>query len=277
MSKHKNREARFNGTDPFERIADLDRIEELEKDVKVSDPSDIPAVPVSSAYGRSHADIEVTEAGNAASNHGAFGEPAGLIGILRGNPMPLALFLLSVGLLVRDARRPPEARGSARAKAKEIAGSAASKAGEVVHGVGDKASDVAHRVGEVAGTAVHRVGDTASSLTHQASDKAHDAATGLSRVVQERPLVVGALFALLGAIIGLLLPETRKENELFGATRDRLVDSAKETAQELAETAKTVAKDAAQEVGDTVKQVAKESADTLKQEAASHGLAPQQS
>ena len=262
MSKHKNRETRFNGTDPFERIADLDKIDELEQELEVSDPSPLPAVPVSSSYaGGGGADVEVTEAGGSFGS----GEPSGFVGALRANPLPLALLALGVGLLVRDARRPAEERGSARAKAREIAGSAASRAGDVVHGVGGVASG-----------AVHRVGDTASSLTHQASDKAHEAATGLSRVVQERPLVVGALFALLGAIIGLLLPETRKENELFGATRDRLLDSARETAQDLAETAKTVAKDAAQEVGDTVKQVAREGADTLKQEAASHGLAPQQ-
>jgi hypothetical protein len=63
-------------------------------------------------------------------------------------------------------------------------------------------------------------------------------------------LVVGAVALAAGVGVGLLLPATHRENELFGDTRDRLLEGAKGKVEELGETAK--------ELGHTVKDAARD-------------------
>jgi hypothetical protein len=60
-------------------------------------------------------------------------------------------------------------------------------------------------------------------------------------MTRENPLAVGAGALLLGALAGLAIPETERENELLGETRDSMVDKA----QEVARTATTRVQDAA--------------------------------
>ena len=64
-------------------------------------------------------------------------------------------------------------------------------------------------------------------------------------------LAVGALAVASGVGVGLLLPGTRKEDELFGSARDRLVSEAKETAQEVGQTVKSTAQEAGEKVRET--------------------------
>jgi hypothetical protein len=60
-------------------------------------------------------------------------------------------------------------------------------------------------------------------------------------MTRENPLAVGAGALLLGAVVGLAIPETEKENELLGETRDSVMDKA----QQMAKTATSRAQDAA--------------------------------
>jgi hypothetical protein len=55
---------------------------------------------------------------------------------------------------------------------------------------------------------------------------------GLLALLQEDPLKVGAATLALGFVAGLVLPSTRKENELMGEQRERLLERAKEAGQE---------------------------------------------
>ncbi len=52
---------------------------------------------------------------------------------------------------------------------------------------------------------------------------------------------VGIGFAALGALIGVLLPRTRQEDELLGEQSDQLVKATKEKGEELLERGKAVA------------------------------------
>jgi hypothetical protein len=52
-------------------------------------------------------------------------------------------------------------------------------------------------------------------------------------VSERNPLAVGLFAFAAGAVVALLLPPTRRENELLGQTRDRLVESAQRSASEL--------------------------------------------
>lgn len=57
--------------------------------------------------------------------------------------------------------------------------------------------------------------------------------TGLLDLLDENPLKVGAATLALGFVAGLALPLTRKENELMGDTRERLLERAREAGQEV--------------------------------------------
>jgi hypothetical protein len=65
-----------------------------------------------------------------------------------------------------------------------------------------------------------------------------------AETLEESPLVVGVAALALGALVGLALPGTSKENEWMGETRDRIVEDVKATAQETARKVQNVAEQA---------------------------------
>lgn len=88
----------------------------------------------------------------------------------------------------------------------------------------------------------------------------HGYETGVERFERashESPLAVGLGFAALGALVGLLLPRTRREDELIGERRDELVHTMKEKGEELVQKGR---------------EMGAELADTARAEAAKHGI-----
>ena len=67
------------------------------------------------------------------------------------------------------------------------------------------------------------------------------AQTGLQRMLHENPLLVAAAAVLTGAAVGGALPQTEKENELMGETRDQVVERAQGVAKEAADSVRDVA------------------------------------
>jgi ElaB/YqjD/DUF883 family membrane-anchored ribosome-binding protein len=73
--------------------------------------------------------------------------------------------------------------------------------------------------------------------------------------MRTNPLAVGAIAAGIGAAIGFALPETERENELMGQSRDAMVDRAQDVARDAAERVKNAAesvKGAADQAIDTI-------------------------
>ena len=131
----------------------------------------------------------------------------------------------------------------------------------------DKASDKASDV-------KNKAKDKASDLADQASDKLDDvgdqmhryqrrASNWLEQQLHESPMLVGAVALAAGALVGLSVPETRKEDELMGRQSDRLTRQAKDLADEKLDQAKQVVQETADEAKSKAKQVAK----TAKKEA----------
>jgi hypothetical protein len=162
-------------------------------------------------------------------------------------------------------------------------------AGTAKHAVSDAASTAKHAVGDAASSAKHAVGDAASSAKDAVLDAANSAKEAMAgakeRVVdatasarertryqarqaqmgfwqsmEERPLAIGAAALALGVVAGLMAPSTRKEDELMGETRDRLMERAREVGEEALEKGK---------------QVASVAVDTLKEEAERQDLTPE--
>lgn len=131
----------------------------------------------------------------------------------------------------------------------------ATRAQEKLGQAGDAIGDAADRVGERVGTMAEQAGERASTLAGQAQEatgQLMDQAQHRARYVEDRvgramhdsPLAVGAVALALGAAIGLAVPETRKEHELFGSARDNLMDQAQDFAQEAMEKVQGIATEA---------------------------------
>lgn len=254
---------------------------------------------VSSAVGGAK-EVVVTAVGGAA--HTAKEASSSMLDFIKQNPVPMSLMGIGLGWLFMNSRkhgtlgqRYPEVSyrygyGSYDAdeggsSVRETLSSAKDKVGDVAGHAKDRVSDVAGRategLSEVAGTVqdkasqlTHQARDKASELTHQARDKASQltdqaqykarAAVGsLEQMVQDNPLAVGAMALVVGAVVGMTVPGTSREQRLMGETRDRLVERAGETAQDLTQKAKSVAQEALT--------AAKE---TAQQEAQNQGLTP---
>jgi ElaB/YqjD/DUF883 family membrane-anchored ribosome-binding protein len=157
-------------------------------------------------------------------------------------------------------------------------GTAASDAGQRLR---DTASGTAGRVRETASGAADRVRESVSGASERAKALAHEASTRLTgmrdgarmragdatertrmqarrareqtmRLVDEQPLVIGALGLAIGAALGAMLPSTRREDEWLGEVSDDLTHSAKDLARDgmhgVAESAQRVAQTAREEV-----------------------------
>jgi ElaB/YqjD/DUF883 family membrane-anchored ribosome-binding protein len=139
------------------------------------------------------------------------------------------------------------------------------RAGETAHSLKDKASELGHRVSEGMSSAGARARETAQQyrermgasaggararmddLSHRSQQQYQRARDSMSHMIDEQPLVLGAIGVAIGAALGAALPGTRQEDEWMGRTRDDLVEGAMSTAREQADTVK----DAARRVAET--------------------------
>jgi ElaB/YqjD/DUF883 family membrane-anchored ribosome-binding protein len=134
--------------------------------------------------------------------------------------------------------------------------------GEAEHRVGDAAGRVqdfaqreADQVRGLARDATEKVSDVALRARDLAQRELNEARQFSRQAAETHPLAVGAAAVAAGVVVGLLIPETRRESELLGAQRDRLmsgakeaVSDAKEVMQDLQQTAKETAKGTARDV-----------------------------
>lgn len=157
----------------------------------------------------------------------------GIVDTIKANPVPLALTALGIGWFIVNARAPQAQQ-------------------RVVNAIGDKTDDLKHqatdlaqtaqaKVRDVAETAQTKVRDVAATAQNTVRDLAHEAKMReqqlQSMAVQrynDSPLAVGLGVAAIGLLIGLAIPTTQKENEILGATRDKLAHKALGKADELA-------------------------------------------
>lgn len=139
---------------------------------------------------------------------------------------------------------------SAAGSVKDAASSAGHKVADVASSAGHKMADVAGSVRERASDLTHRTRDKATSLGYSTRYQARRAQTGFWQMMEENPLAVGLATLTLGVLAGLSLPATRRENELMGETRDRLVDRIEEAGRDALEKGKQVAETAVETIKD---------------------------
>jgi len=155
-----------------------------------------------------------------------------------------------------------EGLSSAADKVRKVGSEAKEHAGrwidEAEHSVSDAAGRVrnfAERelqdVRQTARDVQQRVGDAASRARDFAGREVNEAKEFSRHAAETRPLAVGAVAIAAGLGVGLLLPSTRREDELLGPPRERLLSEAKEAAQDWTQTAKDTARSVTQTLGGT--------------------------
>lgn len=158
-------------------------------------------------------------------------------------------------------------------KVSDAANAVSDKVSGVAHSVQDRVSGAARSARERAGEFSRRAGDFGNEAKVKARDLGQKARGGFDHTLEDNPLALAAGATLLGLAVGLLFPSSAREDRLMGPTRDRLVDTARETAREVKDVAtESVRAEAAShksELKETARQVAdqvKESASRVAQE-----------
>jgi ElaB/YqjD/DUF883 family membrane-anchored ribosome-binding protein/ribosome recycling factor len=105
--------------------------------------------------------------------------------------------------------------------------------------VGNMTSRVQDTAGQVAGQfqgAADRLAggfqETMSNLQDTGQEWTMNTQQQFQRVMRESPMMLGGMALAAGLAVGLALPETDREDELFGEARESLVEQVKDTARE---------------------------------------------
>jgi len=147
--------------------------------------------------------------------------------------------------------RASEAAHDTKQRASELAGEAkerlqraSGRAKERISGTGDRLGAWGHERSERFGRRARRSLQRGRSATHDLAENIeegyHAGVERLEDAVEDYPLAIGLGCAALGALAGLLLPRTRREDELMGEQADHLMESARDKGEELLERGKAV-------------------------------------
>jgi hypothetical protein len=154
------------------------------------------------------------------------------------NPMPLLLTSIGLGWMMLTSRR-----GSSERSFAHDSGPGArqrmAQAADTVRGAAEATSDT------VRGGAA-RVADGAARVATATREHVEDARVRMERMLDEQPLMLGALGLAAGAIVGALLPESEQENRLLGEARASAIANVARTSRARREAAREQAREGEQ-------------------------------
>jgi hypothetical protein len=119
-------------------------------------------------------------------------------------------------------------------------------------------SDEQSGIGETLESVSSRASEAATQARYAAMHTSRRARNQFQRLLQDNPLIIGAAAVVIGAAVGLALPETERENEWMGEAKENLVDRAQDMARDAATRAQEAAGDLAGEVAAQVVSGAKD-------------------
>src|SRR5574338_769146 len=119
------------------------------------------------------------------------------------------------------------------------------KASERASRTGEKVGELASRTAERARDVSHRLRERSAGVGGAAQQQMQRARETVSSMSDEQPLLLGVASFAFGALVGGLLPITRRENQLLGHARDQVVETAAEAGREKVEEVRHAAEEAA--------------------------------
>ncbi len=193
---------------------------------------------------------------------------------VRENPVPVVLMGVGIAWLMAQNRRGPMPSAGTHvptlgdewdtAYGRPVDGAAEGES----HGLRERAAhlrdsarDTRERVGEGMqhtrermAERMHHARERAGEWRDRSREQVYRARGAVSHIVDEQPLVLGAIGVAIGAALGAGLPATRREDRLMGDTRDELFEKARRATHEKAESVERTVKQAARDVRDEVTQ-----------------------
>lgn len=189
---------------------------------------------------------------------------------IKQNPVPVVLTAVGIAWMMMSSNRPPESATyvddtdyeplDTRYEYEPMENFEGDDS-EHTGGVREKMSEAGERL--KAGTEATRrklvrskdaMASGISRTAETAQAQAQRARHGFNQLLEEQPLILGALGIALGAAIGAALPTTEQENRLLGPARDQAMSTLKqkgaESYERVKDTVEQVAEDAKEKLSD---------------------------
>lgn len=185
--------------------------------------------------------------GYAREHGGEFGRNLGAQ--VQANPLPLLLTGVGLSWLILGSRG--GARGGAGSaytvpshRASSAASAAKGRIGDAAAGVGAAGS----RVKESVAQAGSSIGETLDESRARIGEGLAHTRASAQQMLHEQPLAVGALGVALGAVLGALLPVSRREHQALGPVKERVASEVAPKVEEQYERLRESAKETADDV-----------------------------
>lgn len=151
---------------------------------------------------------------------------------VKQNPVPLMFTAIGLAWTILSTNRQKPAYGEA--------------AGYDEHGespgIGERLKSTAESARSRFGSSKEAMRERISGTARSTQDRAQRAREGFSSLIEEQPLILGALGIALGAALGAALPRTEQEDRLMGKVRDQTVGKIKEQGAQTYEQARESAR-----------------------------------
>jgi Protein of unknown function (DUF3618) len=129
--------------------------------------------------------------------------------------------------------------GGLRERVADVAGRVGEGVSDAVAGVRERASEISHSAGARLARAGDTIREAGGAVTHRAGavrrsavGTSHSMRNGLDTLIEDQPLVAGAIAMALGAAVGGALPRSRTEDRMFGEQSDRAMETVRTLAKD---------------------------------------------
>ena len=144
---------------------------------------------------------------------------------IRKHPWPYILIGSGVGLLIVNQFR---TNGVTQSYDRQLDIEEPGMIENAQTAIGGALNTVQEKAGDVAGRAREQI----ARVSNQVKEGAVNANDQVRQTFRERPLVIGGIALLAGALVALSIPTTDVEQEYLGGARDKLVDKAQDVAKD---------------------------------------------
>jgi X-X-X-Leu-X-X-Gly heptad repeat protein len=180
------------------------------------------------------------------------GEFAGnLTNAATDNPMPLLLTSIGIGWMMLASRGGPRERSFAHDSTAHDSTPGVrqrmAEAADTVRGAAEATSDALRSGTDTLRSGTDTLRSGATRVAAATREHVDDARVRMERLLDEQPLVLGALGLAAGAIMGALLPTSEQENRLLGEARASAIANVARTSHARREAAREQAREQTRE------------------------------